>query len=302
MKDLKEMNLTIIMVNYKCDLVKLHNCLGSINIDTEVLIIDHSKDLDQSKLKIPKNINLRIIKNQNLGNGAGINCGIKNSKTRYVLYLDIDTILPKNFFSKIENSLKVIKEFAVVAPKIDNFYNEKKIDNFGNLSLLKYLYNKIFFDLKKNKDLSENLKQVFFVSGSIMLIDKEVISKKGIKFDENIFLFFEEDDFFHQCFKSKLKIYLINDLEVIHLDGSISDKSLNFECFKKWHWEWSKYYFLNKHYIKTFVLLLAMKNILKFIIKIVIFYIFSKKKFKINQSRLAGIIGFYLKRKCQIHF
>ena len=135
-----------------------------------------------------------------------------------------------------------------------------------------------------------------------MLINKEAISKKKIKFDENIFLFFEEDDFFHQCFKSKLKIYLINDLDAIHLDGSISDKSLNFECFKKWHWEWSKYYFLNKHYLKIFVFFLAMKNIFKFIVKMIIFYILNKKKFKITQSRLAGIIGFYLKKNCQIHF
>ena len=63
MNDLNKMNLTVIMVNYKCDLVKLHNCLKSININTEVLIIDHSNDLDQSELDIPKNINLKIIKN-----------------------------------------------------------------------------------------------------------------------------------------------------------------------------------------------------------------------------------------------
>jgi len=302
MRDLNKMDLTVIMVNYKCDLAKLHNCLKSININTDVLIIDHSNDLDRNELDIPKNINLKIIKNQNRGNGAGINCGIENSKTKYVLYLDIDTILPQNFFSKLENTVKIIQEFAVIAPKISNFYNEKKINNYGNLSILKYFYNKFFYNLKKDNDLSENLKQVFFVSGSIMLINKEAISKKKIKFDENIFLFFEEDDFFHQCFKSKLKIYLINDLDAIHLDGSISDKSLNFECFKKWHWEWSKYYFLNKHYLKIFVFFLAMKNIFKFIVKMIIFYILNKKKFKITKSRLAGIIGFYLKKNCQIRF
>lgn len=278
MRDLNKMNLTVIMVNYKCDLSKLHNCLKSININTDVLIIDHSNDLDRNELDIPKNINLKIIKNQNLGNGAGINCGIENSKTKYVLYLDIDTILPQNFFSKLENTVEIIQEFAVIAPKIGNFYNEKRINRYGNLSILKYFYNKFFYNLKKDNDLSENLKQVFFVSGSIMLINKEAISKKKIKFDENIFLFFEEDDFFHQCFKSKLKIYLINDLDAIHLDGSISDKSLNFECFKKWHWEWSKYYFLNKHYLKIFVFFLAMKNIFKFIVKMIIFYILNKKK------------------------
>ena len=65
-----------------------------------------------------------------------------------------------------------------------------------------------------------------------MLIDKTNTYEKGIKFDENIFMFFEEDDFFHQCFKLGQKIFLINDLYAKHLDGSINDKSLNYECFK----------------------------------------------------------------------
>ena len=56
-------------------------CLNSIKVNIKVLIIDHSKDLDLDTIIIPKNISLEIIKNENLGNGAGINCGIKNAKT-----------------------------------------------------------------------------------------------------------------------------------------------------------------------------------------------------------------------------
>ena len=244
------MNLTVVMVNFKSDKNKLNSCLKSINIDTKVLIVDHSNDLELNNIIIPENIDLEIINNKNLGNGAGINCGIKNSKTNYVLYLDIDTILPSNFFTRLENVINKIDSFAVLAPKIDNFYIEKKIKKFGNLSFLKYYYNKYLYNIKKEKNFDQNIDQVFFVSGSIMLINKEITLKNNIKFDENIFLFYEEDDFFHQCFKSGLKIFLINDLNASHLDGSVADNSLDYECFKKWHWEWSKYYFLNKHYNK----------------------------------------------------
>ena len=76
----------------------LNSCLKSIDVQTKVLIIDHSNDLKKDQIIIPKNIFLEILKNKNLGNGAGINYGIKYAKTKYVLYLDIDTILPKNFF------------------------------------------------------------------------------------------------------------------------------------------------------------------------------------------------------------
>ena len=295
-----KMNLTIIMVNYKCDKNKLNACLKSINIKAKVLIVDHSHDLKQDQINIPNNISLEIIKNKNLGNGAGINCGIENAKTKYVLYLDIDTILSDSFFTKLESAVNEVREFAVIAPKINDFYDDGKIKNYGNLSISKFFYNKIFFKIKKETKLPENINHVFFVSGSIMLINKELIFDKNIKFDENIFMFFEEDDFFHQCFKLNLKIFLIDNIEATHLDGSVLDNTLNYECFKKWHWEWSKYYFLNKHYNKILISFLALKNLIKFCIKIFFYYFLDKKKFKLFQSRIDGLISFYLKRSKKI--
>ena len=288
------MDLTVIMVNYKSNKFKLNSCLKSINIKTKVLIIDHSHDLKLNQILIPENISLEIIKNKNLGNGAGINCGIKNANTKYVLYLDIDTILPKNFFIILETAVNKINNFAVMSPKINNFYDDERIKKFGNLSLLKFYYNKIFHKIKKESDSIENINEVFFVSGSIMLINKETTLSHNIKFDENIFLFFEEDDFFHQCFKAKLKIFIINNLEATHLDGSVADDSLDYECFKKWHWERSKYYFLSKHYNKYLISIIALKNLLKFLIKIPMLYFLNKKKFRIYLSRIKGLTGFYL--------
>lgn len=296
------MKLTIIFVNYKCDKIKLQNCLNSIKITTDIIIIDHSHDFTLDNLRIPNNLSLRIIKNDNLGNGAGINCGIKNSNTRYVLYLDIDTILSDNFFFKLENEIKKLENFAVVSPKIEGFYNDKRVNDTGNLSLLRFHYNKFFYKINNEKNLYENIKQVFFVSGSIMLIDKNNTYKKGIKFDENIFMFFEEDDFFHQCFKLGQKIFLIDDLYANHLDGSISDKSLNYECFKKWHWEKSKYYFLNKHYNSFLIFLNACKSILKFSLKIIYFYLLNKEKYYLNKSRLHGLLSFYFNKDCNIKY
>ena len=36
------MNLTVVLVNYKCDKRKLQLCLNSINIITDIIIVDHS--------------------------------------------------------------------------------------------------------------------------------------------------------------------------------------------------------------------------------------------------------------------
>ena len=296
------MNLTVVLVNYRCDKAKLQSCINSIKINTDVLIVDHSHDFTFDNITIPQNLNIKVIKNINLGNGAGINCGIKIANTKLVLYLDIDTVLSPNFFEKLNNAIQKINDFTVIAPKINGFYKELDINKTGNLSLFKFYYNKLFYNLDLEKKNLSDIKQVFFVSGSIMLINKEKTYEKNIKFDENILMFFEEDDFFHQCFKKNQKIYLINNLTADHFDGSINDKTLKYECFKKWHWEWSKYYFLNKHYNKILIFFIAVKSIFKFSLKIVFFYYLNKDKYQVYKSRLNGLLSFYFKKKRNINY
>ena len=117
---------------------------------------------------------------------------IKNSKTRYVLYLDIDTVLPLNFFEILENKIKEIDNFAILAPRTNDIYNEYNVKKTGNLNIFQFLYNKFVFNISLAKNTNSNVIEQFFVSGSIMLIDKYNTFDEGINFDENIFLYFEE--------------------------------------------------------------------------------------------------------------
>ena len=291
------MKLTIVLVNFKCNKEKLQSCLDSIKINTEVLLIDHSHDFSFEGVKKPPNLDIKVIKNINLGNGAGINCGVKNSKTRYVLYLDIDTVLPSNFFEILENTINKIDNFAILAPRTNDIYNEYNVKKTGNLNIFQFFYNKFVFNIRLAKNINSNIIEQFFVSGSIMLIDKYNTFDEGINFDENIFLYFEENDFFHQCFKKKKKIYLIDSLEAYHWGGSVNNISLEYECLKKWHWEWSKYYFYNKHYNKIIIFFIALESLVKFSLKIFFYYFYNKNKNKIFRSRLDGLLSYYLKKK-----
>ena len=81
------------------------------------------------------------------------------------------------------------------------------------------------------------------------------------------------------------------------MDGSIADDSLQYECFKKWHWEWSKYYFYNKHYNKVLIIFIAIKSLVKFSIKSFIFYFLDKNKYHVYKSRIKGILSYYTKTK-----
>ena len=93
------------------------------------------------------------------------------------------------------------------------------------------------------------------------------------------------------------KIYLIENLMAHHWGGAINDNNINYECFKMWHWERSKFYFYNKHYNKIIIFFIALKSSFKFSLKVILYYFFDKDKNKIFRSRLNGLLSFYLNRK-----
>lgn len=262
-------DITIIIVAYNPKVELLEKIIETFHIDYSIIITNNSERKLDGKFYSYNNVEI-IDSLKNKGNGAGINTCLSFCKTKLALYLDIDAQIDRENLQKLLYYSKKLKSYGVLIPN-----NQK--------------------DIPSDKCKKKIFKR-WDVEGSVILFNLENL-KNQILFDEKIFLYFEENDFFHQCFKSNKKIYMIENLSSDHLDGSVDDKSFKFECFKKWHWEWSKYYFLSKHYNKYLILALALKDLLKFLIKALLLYFFNKKKFKIYLSKIKGLTGFYLKKK-----
>ena len=72
----------------------------------------------------------------------------------------------------------------------------------------------------------------------------DVLSKIGF-FDENIFLYYEENDFYLRSLKNNFYIYLIEKSVIQHI-GNVSTDLLNkdeIEINRNWHLMWSIFYF-----------------------------------------------------------
>ena len=124
-----------------------------------------------------------------------------------------------------------------------------------------------------------------------------------MKFNENIFLYFEE---FNLCKKVLLKkeyIFSSNKLFISHLGrkGSFSPDSPTTEeanNLREWHWMWSMFYFNKKHYGYTKALKMISGKFFSSLIKI-IFYtlIFNKNKKKIYLQRFSGLFNSIIGKK-----
>ncbi len=266
-------NLTIIIVTLKSYDV-IDNCLKSIDPDIKKIIVENSGDkkfVDSLKDKY-KNITCYLT-GKNLGMGAGNNFGINKSQTRYVMILNPDTILKLDTLSKIFEISKNLN-FTILSPISENL-------NYPNY--------KIFNNYNQNIN---PLLEVDRVDGYSMILDKEKFN--GNFFDENIFMYLENDDLCLRVKKENKKIFVHSKSFIDHLGAKTVDEKYfdELEYSRNWHWNWSKFYFNKKHYgfIKAFFsgYLMFVKSMTKYLFYLIIN---NKYKKKIYYLRASGFLN-----------
>ena len=254
----------------------------------KTIIIENSlqKELKKKIEKKYKSTKV-IIPKQNLGYGSGNNLSIYNIKTKYCLIINPDAYLSKKNLNNLFKYIKSTPEFGIAFARFNNSVAKNYFKNF------KENYAEVFYD--------NFLK---FSSGCCMLINRELLIKKRVYFfDKNFFLYNEEQDLVKRCQDKKIKIYLLKNCIVKHKPNSSHNPKLNndVEIFKHWHYTWSYFYFLKKHFGFFFAF---KKNIIELIKSLIMsvwnFLIFKKHKRKKYANRLSGLINSILGKKSSL--
>ena len=229
-------DISVIIVSFKSDHV-IHKCIKSIDKSIDILVVDNSNNYEFKKNVERKYKNVKcILSNNNIGMGAGNNLAIKNLKKKFALILNPDVLLKKDTIKEIIEASKNIKSFAILAPISDQKENlNYKLEN-----------NEI-----DKVDESSPFK-VKSVDGFAMLLNIKKLKKiKNFNFfDENFFLYLENDDLCKRIIDYKENIYVIPRSKIKHLGGkAVNPKYKNeIEFSRNWHWMWSKFYYNKKHY------------------------------------------------------
>jgi len=230
--------INIIIVNWNAG-HQLHDCIISIsqyhhNIVEQVIIVDNastdnSLSLVESLANLP--FDLKIIRNnKNQGFGAACNQGAEIATTKYLLFLNPDTLLHENSLLKpyqfMENpdnhkvgivGIQLIDENREIARSCANFPNTMQF-------LFKNLYlNRLF---KKTNhamtywDHAEN-KKVDQVIGAFFFTTNNLFTQLG-GFDERFFVYFEEVDFSLRAKNRGFHSYYLADAQAFHAGGGTS--------------------------------------------------------------------------------
>ena len=269
--------ITFIIVTHQSEKV-INNCLSSLPKNSKKIIVENSQNLELKKSLEHNYDNIEVIISENLGMGGSNNIGIEKSKTKYAYILNPDVRFKKNTVEVLLKYLKKIDDFAIVTPLNSN----KDYPNFK-------------IEQKKQNLNYNGIVSVDTIDGFSMLINKSKF-QDNIYFDENFFLYLENDDL---CLRTKNKgekIFVITKALIDHSGGI--GKTDEIEQLRNWHWMWSKFYFNKKHY----GYLIAFKNIsynfLSAVIKYLIYLLIMKKnKRKVYEMRIKGIFNSIMGKK-----
>ena len=188
---------------------------------------------------ILSNEKLMLIKNNaNYGFAEGNNVGMRFAcrymNPDYILLLNNDLVVDKNFLTEMVNISESKKDIGIVGPKTYyyDYYGEKNVINFAGGT----------FDIWKGKskhiginevDIGQydDIKEVDYVEGSCLLIKKELVEKIKLL---NPFLFgWEEIDWSLKAKKLGYKCYYISKANIWHKVGS--SLGIKFSFFKLYY-------------------------------------------------------------------
>ena len=274
-------NLTFIIVTFKSEHI-IYDCIESLPVNSNIIIVENSNNCELKEDLEKKYPKIKVIVQENIGMGAANNRGIKLCKTDYAFVINPDVKFYKDTLDELISFSLSYNDYSILAPISDNLdYPNYQIKN-----------EKIF-----NSEL--DFLSVDTVDGFAMLINKNKF-KDNIYFDENFFLYLENDDLCLKKKKENTNIYVVKKAKINHLGGKspsiIYQKEIEYS--RNWHWMWSKFYFNKKHfgYVKAF--LVTFPKLIASAIKAIFYAItINEYKKKIYMMRFLGLFNSMIGRK-----
>ena len=166
--------------------------------DYELLILDNGSSDNSVDLVKEHAPNARIVtKKKNLGFAKGHNLLLNWSKSKYVLVLNQDIILEKDYLETLVNFLENHKQVASAPGKLmywdfENGIKTKIIDSFGLRIDRK---RQVIDSYQGQNDFKLDSKEVFGLSGSAILYRRNALDIIGIEQNHNDYEYFDEDFF-----------------------------------------------------------------------------------------------------------
>lgn len=239
-------------------------------------IVEYTETEIKSLENYDSNNDLIIIKNdKNYGFAEGNNIGIRYALNTlnpdYILLLNNDTVVDKEFLKEIVEVAKTNPKIGFVGPKIYyyDFNGDKNVINFAGSKLS--LWNGKTHHIGLNEvDFGQynKVKKVDYAEGSCLLVKARIIEKIGL-IDKSYFMYWEENDWCMRGYKKGYESFYAPKSKIWHKVSSSDISGIkNYYMTRNRIWFMKKYapkkyMFTFFFYLFTFNILLEIRDFLK---------------------------------------
>jgi N-acetylglucosaminyl-diphospho-decaprenol L-rhamnosyltransferase len=221
-------DLAVVVVTYNA-LPYIEQCLQSV-AGWETVVVDHGSTDGTVALVEERFHDVRLLRQENPGLGAGWNRGIRETSSPYVLILNADAWAVGDGVRRLLAFAGSEPRAAVVGPKLLNTDGslQRSVRGFPTLWRLATEY----FFLRKLAPNSQALNAFYaggfehdrvteaeFVMGSVMLVRREAIDEVG-PLDEDFFLFSEEADWCYRFHQAGWQVLFYPGAAFVHVGGA----------------------------------------------------------------------------------
>lgn len=280
------MSVALVVLNYNDyeNTKKYVEIINKYNIIDKVIIVDNKSPNENEfeKLNVLKNSKTDVIQtDKNGGYAYGNNYGLRyidntyENEFDYIIISNPDVSVQESAIEKVIDFMNKNKNVAIASPRM-NFVNgparrsawKKRtffIDVAASTRITELLLYPFLRKGEYREEFNEEILKVFATAGSFFIANHDKFKEVGY-FDENTFLFFEEDILGVKMQEKGYEIYNFNNLKFIHYDSQCIGRLMN--IFKKQDILFDSRIYYHKKYNKINKMQICILQILRYVRKI----------------------------------
>ncbi len=212
----------------------LRGMLGSVPEGLAVIVVDNASRDDSAAMA--EAAGARVFGNTaNLGFGAGCNIGMDAAETEFVLLANPDTRLDAGAIARLVAVADAFPDAAILAPTLRD-ETGARVRSWD----VEQLHRRLLSRKRDAEPWPEGPLCAEFLSGACMLLR----ASDGLRFDEDFFLFYEDDAICAAARAKGRSLVLVPDAVMHHAGGGSSAPSEALSAFKARHLAWSRLHYM----------------------------------------------------------